>query len=392
MNEKIIVGLMSGTSADGIDAALTRITGSGERTQIEILDFITFPYSSSLRKKVFLAMNPDRSHVQLICSLNFELGTAFADAVKAVCVHAGFDIERLNLIGSHGQTIYHMPRPEKGYDRSTLQIGEPAVIAFETRTPVVSNFRTMDMAAGGQGAPLIAYVDYLLFKQHFRTVALLNIGGIANLTVLPAGGSLADVTAFDTGPGNMVVDALVQKFYGKPYDRDGVYAASGTVNPALLREMMNDPYLTEKPPKSTGRERYGLQYAERITTAWSRLKPDDLIATATCFTAKAILKNYQKLILPRHRIEEMRVSGGGRHNPVMMKWLKEMLPDVSIQVFDQGRLNADAREAAAFAVLANETVHGQPANVPGATGAKEPLILGNYTPFIKNDGSGGICH
>ncbi|MDN3955766.1 anhydro-N-acetylmuramic acid kinase AnmK [Sporolactobacillus laevolacticus] len=386
MVDKYVVGLMSGTSADGIDAVLTRIKDSGDQTELEVLDFETIPYTQEMQKKIFTAMDPDRSSSPLICSLNFELGYCFADAVKSLCHHAHFSIDRVDLIGSHGQTIYHIPDSDETYLASTLQIGEPAVISYETRTPVASNFRVMDMAAGGQGAPLIPYVDYLLFRNLERTIALLNIGGISNITVLPKRGTLRSVQAFDMGPGNMIIDELVRKFYGRPYDRNGNFAKRGKVIKQILKTLMNDSYFVKKPPKSTGRERYGKQYAEWMVENWRDQNSDDLIATATCFTAKAIFKNYQDFIQSKNPVDEIWVSGGGSHNPVLIGWLQTMLPDVTIKTFESNRLNADAKEAAAFAVLANEMVHQQPANVPTATGAKEQLILGNYTPFtgMKN--------
>ncbi|MDF2791832.1 MAG: anhydro-N-acetylmuramic acid kinase [Neobacillus sp.] len=381
---KIVAGLMSGTSADGIDAALTCITGSGDQVKLEVLDFVTIPYSLTLKNKIFQAMESDQFNAAHISSLNFELGKVFAEAVQQLCKHAGYECKDLDLIGSHGQTIAHIPDDATDFQRSTLQIGEPAVIAYETRTPVVSNFRVMDMAAGGQGAPLIAYFDYVLCRHVDHSIALLNLGGIANLTVIPAGAALQDVVAFDTGPANMIIDALAQKFYGQSYDRNGQFAARGSIDKTLLKSLMSDPYLKMKPPKSTGREHYGRNFVEQIATQRSDLAPDDLIATATYFTVKTIIENYEVFVLPNGCIDELLVSGGGSHNPMIMKWLNELLPGVSVKVMNNKLLNADAKEAAAFALLAYENVNGCPVNVPNATGAKEGLILGNYTPFFGN--------
>jgi anhydro-N-acetylmuramic acid kinase len=329
-------------------------------------------------------MESDQFNAARISSLNFELGKVFAEAVQQLCKHAGYECNDLDLIGSHGQTIAHIPDHSTDLQRSTLQIGEPAVIAYETRTPVVSNFRVMDMAAGGQGAPLIAYFDYVLCRHVDHSIVLLNLGGIANLTVIPAGAALQDVVAFDTGPANMIIDALTQKFYGRPYDRDGQFAARGSIDKTLLKSLMSDPYLKMKPPKSTGREHYGRNFAEKIVRQRSDLSPDDLIATATYFTVKTIIENYEVFIFPNGHIDELLVSGGGSHNPMIMKWLNELLPGVCVKVMDNKLLNADAKEAAAFALLAYENVNGCPANVPNATGAKEGLIIGNYTPFFGN--------
>ncbi|MBM7681852.1 anhydro-N-acetylmuramic acid kinase [Pullulanibacillus pueri] len=382
MEEKFIVGLMSGTSVDGIDAALTRIIGSGNNTKVEVLNFITLDYSKEMRGKIFQAMDPERSSTPLICSLNFELGYCFADAVKKVCRDVQFELKRLNAVGSHGQTIYHIPQSESTYIPSTLQIGEPAVIAYQTKTSVISNFRVMDMAAGGQGAPLVPYIDYLLFKNQHKAVALQNIGGISNVTVLPENCSLEDVYAFDTGPGNMIIDELVRRFYGINYDPNGKYAKQGEISQPLLNEMMEDPYIKQFPPKTTGRESYGKAYVDRLLESWRRLSPNDLIATATYFTAKSIAQNYENFILSKHKIEEIIVSGGGSYNQALMTWLDILLPQLSIKTAGDYGVASDAKEAVAFAILANEFFSKHSANVPMATGAEKSIVLGNWTPYI----------
>lgn len=385
MEERFIVGLMSGTSVDGIDAALTRVRGSGKDTQIEVLAFDTLAYSKDIRNKIFLAMDPDKSNTPLICSLNFELGYCFAEAVKNVCRKANFELAKLDAIGSHGQTIYHQPLNNNNYVASTLQIGEPAVIAYEIKTPVVSNFRVMDMAAGGQGAPLVPYVDFLLFGQSDRSVTLQNIGGISNVTAIPKKATLEDVFAFDTGPGNMVIDALAKKFYDMDFDPNGQWAKAGQVCESLLNEWMTDPYIHERPPKTTGREKYGKAFVDTVLQKWGDLPPNDLIATATRFTAQSIAQNYQHFILSKVKIEEMIISGGGVHNQTLMAWLRFLMPGITIKTSDDYGLSSDAKEAVAFAVLANEMMSGHPANVPGATGAKKGVVLGNWTPFRTKD-------
>ncbi|WP_027724915.1 anhydro-N-acetylmuramic acid kinase AnmK [Tuberibacillus calidus] len=383
MMERFIVGLMSGTSVDGIDAALTRIIGSGLTTKVEVLAFETYAFPSQIKRKILKALHPDTSCVRLICSLNFELGYCFADAVKQICQKAEFDLERLDAIGSHGQTIYHQPIAEADVVPSTLQIGEPAVIAFETKTQVVSNFRVMDMAAGGQGAPLVPYVDYLLFRKAHQAIALQNIGGIGNVTVIPQQAALEDVYAFDTGPGNMIIDALVHHFYGDAFDPNGKYARAGSVNERLLEELMSDPFIREKPPKTTGRERFGKDFVKAWLANWSHIPANDFITTATMFTAQAIAYNYKTFILPNDPIDEMIASGGGSHNQALMGWLKKLLPDIKIKTAEDCGLSSDAKEAVAFAVLANEMLNRQPANVPRATGASCPVVLGNLTPYMK---------
>lgn len=381
--EKFIVGLMSGTSVDGIDAALTRITGAGTDTQVEILAFDTYDFSDKVKKDIFNAMDPEKSCTPLICSLNFELGKCYANAVKEVCQKAAFDIQHLDAIGSHGQTIFHIPKAYGQFVPSTLQIGEPAVIAYETKTQVVSNFRVMDMAAGGQGAPLVPYVDYLLFRDAEHTVALQNIGGIGNVSVISKKAKLRDVYAFDTGPGNMIIDSLIQHFYGLAYDPNGKYAAAGQVHEPLLTELMADPYISEKPPKTTGREKYGEIFVKGLLGKWGHLAANDLIATVTRFTAKTMAESYQTFIYPKNKVDVMIVSGGGSHNQTLMGWLEELLPEVKIKTADEYGISVDAKEAVAFAVLANEMLSGRPANVPESTGAAEPVVLGNLTPFLK---------
>ncbi|MGV3489262.1 MAG: anhydro-N-acetylmuramic acid kinase AnmK [Tuberibacillus sp.] len=382
MTERYIVGLMSGTSVDGIDAALTRMVGSGEHTHVDVLAFETYAFPAHVKESILKAMDPEISDVALICSLNFQLGRCYADAVKKVCEQAGFDLKRLDAIGSHGQTVYHIPKAYEAYVPSTLQIGEPAVIAYETETQVISNFRVMDMAAGGQGAPLVPYVDYLLFRKSDQAVALQNIGGIGNVTVIPKQAGLEDVYAFDTGPGNMIIDALVKHFYGEDFDPDGKYGNMGKVHEPFFQALMSDAYISEKPPKTTGRERFGQAFVDEILKKWKSVSPNDLIATATKFTAAAIAYNYKTFIYPKDKIDEMIVSGGGSHNKTLMGWLKKLLPEMEIKTADAFGISSDAKEAVAFAILANEMLSGNPANVPGATGARRPVVLGNLTPFI----------
>lgn len=377
--EKHVVGLMSGTSLDGIDAALVGIRGSGEETEARLIEFVNLKLSEDIKEEIKNCCSLDKSNVELICSLNFKLGYLFADAVKKVCARAGFEVDKLDFIGSHGQTVYHIPRGLGNRAKSTLQIGEPAVISYETGVTVVSNFRTMDMAAGGEGAPLVPYTEYLLYRGG-KSRALQNIGGIGNVTVLPADCSLEDMYAFDTGPGNMIIDEVVKRLKGQPYDRNGAFAAEGRINDALLRELMSIPYINEAPPKTTGRELFGSQFVDRLLEGWGQLKDVDLIATVTAFTAHSIAENYKRFVLQRHRIDEVVLGGGGSYNTTLVKLIRELLPECKVLIQEDIGYSSDAKEAIAFAVLANETLCGNPGNVLGATGALRRVVLGNITP------------
>lgn len=376
-NKKYAVGLMSGTSLDGIDAALVSIEGYAEDTKLELMEFINEEIPENLKRKIRDCCSLENSNVEKICSLNFELGYAFADAVKKVCSKAGFDIRDLDFIGSHGQTIYHIPKPGKSF-KSTLQIGEPAVIAYETNTAVVSNFRTMDMAAGGEGAPLVPYTEYLLYRCE-KNRALQNIGGIGNVTVVPAMCNLDDVYAFDTGPGNMIIDEVTQRLKGVKFDRDGAFAASGRINESVLNELMDMDYIKMIPPKTTGRELFGSQFVDKLLCKFGHVSADDMIATVTMFTAKSISENYRKFIFSKNKIDEVIIGGGGSYNKTLIVMLRKLLPECSILTGEDIGMSSDAKEAVAFAVLANETLNGSCSNVIGATGAKKRVILGNVT-------------
>jgi anhydro-N-acetylmuramic acid kinase len=321
--EKYAVGLMSGTSLDGIDAALVKITGSGERISVELIDFINEKLPENIKVEIRNCCLVDKSNVELVCSLNFKLGYLFANAVKKVCSRAGFQLNRLDFIGSHGQTVFHIPRGNGNLVKSTLQVGEPSVIAYQTGCTVVSNFRTMDMAAGGEGAPLVPYTEYLLYRGE-KNRALQNIGGIGNVTVLPGNCRLDDMYAFDTGPGNMIIDEVVKRLKGVSYDRDGAFAAEGKVDEELLSELMNTPYIRQTPPKTTGRELFGSQFVDKILEKWGDLRDFELIATVTAFTAYSIAENYRSFVFPKHKIDEVIIGGGGSYNNTlveMLKWL-----------------------------------------------------------------------
>jgi anhydro-N-acetylmuramic acid kinase len=380
----LVLGMMSGTSADGIDVGLARISGRPPRLSIKLEGHHHVPFSSSLRKTILRVANAEPKETAEISQLNFALGEEFALAATAACKVWRVPLQRISLIGSHGQTIYHQgtPAPFLGHSRisSTLQIGEPSVIAERTGVTTIGDFRPADMAAGGQGAPLVPFLDYLLYRHPKRNRAALNIGGIANVTVIPAGANAKEVFAFDTGPGNMVVDALVEKItHGRShYDKDSEMALRGWMLPKLLNEMMEHPYLQKEPPKTAGREQFGQSYAEEIL-AWSkknRAKPADVVRTATIFTALSIGSAFQKFILPRTQVDELVVSGGGTRNTLMMIYLAAILPGFSIVSSDHFGIKPEAKEALAFAVLAYECFYGRPNNLPSATGARHLAVLG----------------
>ncbi|MGX1192111.1 anhydro-N-acetylmuramic acid kinase AnmK [Metabacillus sp. SLBN-84] len=375
-----IAGLMSGTSLDGIDAALVKVCGSGLDTELEIMEFITYPFPKDIESEIIQSLSVENSNVQLICSLNFKLGKLFAEAVKEVCKKANLPLEKLDLIGSHGQTIYHQPQKENQFIPSTLQIGEAAVIAHDTDTMVVSNFRTMDMAAGGQGAPLVPYTEYILYRSETKGRLLQNIGGIGNVTVLPRGASLGDMVAFDTGPGNMIIDEVCRQLFGVNYDKGGRIAKQGKVNEELLSYCMNHPYIMSAPPKSTGRELFGKQYVMKLLEEFKNLSKEDIVTTVTMFTAKSIVANYQAYVFQKTKIDEVIIGGGGSYNHTLLEMMQTLLGS-SVKVMTQEELgySSESKEAVAFALLANETYNGNAGNVPSATGAKQAVILGSLT-------------
>jgi anhydro-N-acetylmuramic acid kinase len=383
----LVIGLMSGTSADGVDAALVRIEGSAKATRVRLEAFHTSPFSPDMRQAILAASDPRTGTVDLLCRLNVALGEVFAEAALEVARRANIAIGSVDLIGSHGQTVQHLPEPSPlgGYlIRATLQLGEPSVIAERTGVMTIADFRPRDMAAGGEGAPLAPYGHYLLFGDAHRTRIVHNIGGISNLTVLPAGGGLADVLAFDTGPGNMPMDGVIARLTGdrETFDQGGTRAAHGRVHQPLIQELLAHPFLHRPPPKSTGREAFGASFLDQVLARGAEVgvMGDDLIATLTAFTVATMVDAYRRFILPQHPDVESVLCGGGSHNPTLTGWLCRELPEVEWRTCDDWGISADALEAVIFAVLAHETACGQPANVPTATGANRAVILGKVVP------------
>jgi anhydro-N-acetylmuramic acid kinase len=376
-----VVGLMSGTSVDGVDAAIVDI----DRGKVRLLTFDTFVYPASLRRQILTLCRPESARLDDICHYNFVLGEVFADAVIKLCSRNGISLSSIDLVGSHGQTIYHQPHGKR-YGRwqicSTLQIGEPSVIAQRTGITTVADFRPRDMAVGGQGAPLVPYADYILFKHKRLTRAVQNIGGIANVTFLPGGCTQDDIIAFDTGPGNMLIDGIVRLITGgrKSYDVGGKIAARGKVDKRLLEEFLQHPFFRRRPPKSTGREEFGYDFAERVYRRASKKGLDDanIVTTVTALTAKSIAQAYRRFlkVMP----DELILCGGGSHNCMLVEMLHAELPDVKMLSTDDFGISVDAREAVSFAILAWATIKGMTNNVPTATGAERPVILGKIVP------------
>ena len=381
----IVAGIMSGTSADGIDVAVVRIAAGKLQPKLTLLAHEGFKYPPALRRAVLAAMNATAVSTAELARLQWRLGLAYADAVAATIKKHKVT---LDLIGCHGQTLYHQARPAAYAGRRfacTWQAGEAAVIAAQIGVPVVSNFRPADMLAGGQGAPLVPLLDYVQFADARRNRVLQNIGGIANLTAIPARAAANEVLAFDTGPGNMVMDSLTQTLFGRAYDRNGKIAARGVVLDAVLKQMMRNTYFRMKPPRTAGREQFGREYAADFLNACKRVSPngEDALATATALTAETIAVSFKQFVRPmfKNRGVDYIVSGGGARNGTLMAMLAARLEPLGCElaVSEDFGLPAEAKEAAAFALLAWQTWHRLPGNVPAATGAERPVILGQVT-------------
>lgn len=380
-----VAGIMSGTSADGIDVALVQIAPGRLKPKLTLVAHQGFRFPAQLRRAVLAAMNADATLTSELARLNWRLGIAYAEAVQETLK---WHKVKLDLIGCHGQTIYHQAQPAAYIGRKfacTWQTGEAAVIAEALGVPVISNFRPADMTAGGQGAPLVPLLDYVLFADAKRGRVLQNIGGIANLTAIPAGANANQTIAFDTGPGNMVIDALAQELFGKAFDRNGEIAARGKVLSRVLADELRNSYFKMKPPRTAGREQFGHSFAARFMKKCRSVgvAGEDAVATATALTAETIARSYARFVKPRMKSAgvDYIVSGGGARNATLMAMLHARLAPMgcSLAVSEQFGMPAEAKEAAAFALLAWETWHRQPGNVPAATGARRAVILGQVT-------------
>lgn len=371
--ERFAIGLMSGTSLDGIDAALVRLGGNSAEIvpeDISLVHFITTSYSAEHREALLRLCEPGQATVADVCAMNFTIGEMFAQAALELLEEANFSPDQIEVIGSHGQTIYHIP------GKSTLQIGEAAIIANRTGITTVADFRPADIAVGGQGAPLIPYFDEIMFGNSPQLTAVQNIGGIGNVTVVGGSAKTLPWIAFDTGPGNMIIDAIAGKITkgAKTYDDGGSLAAKGNVDLRLLTSLMAHPYFNEQPPKTTGRELFGHEFSAHL---WknNNLAPQDLIATVTAFTAESIADQYRRFILPYGNLERIIIGGGGSHNYTLLKMLRERI-DCPVFVHEDFGISSDAKEAMAFALMAQATLERVVNNVPLATGANKPTILG----------------
>ena len=379
----LVLGLMSGTSADGIDVALARISGAPPRVKARLLNHTAVTFPAQVRAEILRVAEQRAITAGELSQLNFRLGQLFADAAKSACKRFRVAISSVDLIGSHGQTIFHQGRAVPylgGRVASTLQIGEAAVIAAQTGVTTVTDFRPADMAVGGQGAPLVPYADYLLYSDRRLARASLNLGGIGNVTVIPAGAAREKVFAFDTGPANMLIDALVAHFTrgGNTFDAGARMALAGRAIPALLDELMRDPYLKKAPPKSTGREYYGAAYVRRVLSLGRRFraKPNDLIRCVTIFTALSVVDALNRFVMPKTKLDQLIISGGGARNPLIMAQLAAALPGVEVLPSSRLGVPEEGKEAFAFALLAYESFHERAGNIFSATGANGPAVLG----------------
>lgn len=375
----IAIGLMSGTSLDGVDAVLVEIKDD----KYNQLKFVTLPYSNSFKERILKNLSDSTAKLSEISSLNFELGHKFVEAIDLLIEDTKYTYKDIEFVASHGQTIWHDPKGIKCKNAvpSTLQIGEPSVISYKTGIPTISNFRTMDVAAGGEGAPLVPFSEYLLFRSTTKNVILQNIGGISNLTYLPKNCSIEEVYSFDTGPGNIMIDYFTQKYFDKPYDENGEIASSGQIINELLEYLKKDNFLYIVPPKSTGREQYSVEFMEDLEKRFnlSGFKKEDVICTFTYFTAYCISYHYINYLKD---IDVAIINGGGSHNKYILKVIQE-LTNIKIITGEEYGINSDSKEALAFVVLGHQTLLHKTSNVKNVTGAKDNVILGNITvcPF-----------
>lgn len=370
-----IIGIMSGTSLDGIDVAIVDINGVSSEMMLDLIAFKTYSYPPLLLDQIRKGMNLETNSIQLLSHLNFALGEVYAKCVIDICKESQIDLSKIELISSHGQTMFHHPQDDD-FTASTMQLGESTIIAERTKTPVVSNFREADIACGGQGAPIVPFSEYFLYRNKNKDRILQNIGGIGNLTFIPKNGNIDELVAFDTGPGNMIIDELCQYFFNESYDKDGLHGKKGMINDSLLNDWMNLPYFRLPYPKTTGRELFGEQFVRKYLKI-TDITPEDLIATATAFTAESIAYHVKQL---GTRNFELIVGGGGAHNPFLINEISKRMGDFGT-VMTQENLgySSDAKEAVAMAVLGWHTWNRIPSNIPSSTGATHSTILGKIT-------------
>lgn len=382
---RTVIGILSGTSVDAVDIVLTRISGNGLNTAIKVLGYKEFKIPQNIRNYVLKTSDPATGSVKDVCRLNVILARYYSKCILSALKTLGFKPEKVDFIGSHGQTIHHLPQKNRffGIDsKSTLQIGDPSVIANCTGILTIGDFRIADVGAGGSGAPLVPYLDYILFANKNKNRILLNIGGISNVTILKAGTNFESVTAFDTGPGNMMIDYVANKYFNKEFDKNAEFSLKGEFNKELFVELQkSDKYYSKRPPKSTGREYYNKNFIEDILNKFSKLSAFDIIRTFTEYTSYTISLNIKRYSGFKNRFELL-ISGGGVHNPVITSSLKKQLPGAEINKMDLNGINSNNKEAVLFAVLANETVSGIPANMMKVTGSRHKTILGKICQVV----------
>ncbi len=372
--EYLVLGLMTGTSLDGLDVALVKIIDNGSVENIELIDGETFPYSKKVKSLIRDVLNEKKCTARIIGLVNFELSNLCAFYVNKFLEERKIKNNNISVIGYHGQTIYHSI--EEDTSNFSYQIGDGIVLAKQTAITVVNNFRSADIVFGGNGAPLVPYFDYVMFKDKNKTRVLHNIGGISNITVLPKNADLREVYAFDTGPGNVLINEATEILFHQPYDNNGLIAASESFDEEFVEEILRNAYFLEIPPKSTGRELFGRKYVEDLIDSYQHLSNEKIVSSFTFATASSIALAYQMWVFPFYEVDEIIFSGGGIYNLTLMEYLKELLPDVSIKTTEELGINPDFKEAMAFALLAHETINKRKNNVPNATGANKHTILG----------------
>lgn len=376
---RTVIGLLSGTSVDGIDAVMMKITGNGVVTKIKVMDFITYPVPHIIKLAILSNSDKKTAKIDEISQLNVIIGKLFAEAVQKLLKKNKLKAAQVDLIGSHGQTIHHLPHLHPYWEykvKSTLQIGDPSVIANLTGIVTVGDFRIADCSVNGDGAPLVPYLDYILFTHKTKNRALLNIGGIANITVLKKNARKQDVIAFDSGPGNMLIDGMMYHLFKKPYDKGGANAKKGAVNPILFNWLLADEMYQLRPPKSTGREHYGMEFQKKLLKIAKGMNKNDVIRTVTEFTAYTIWYNYENFVKHIGSAEEVIISGGGVENPVLMKSITAYFKGVKVRKMNDFGITPANKEAVLFAILANECIAGNSANMPSVSGGKKDVVLG----------------